>query len=54
MTAGHVCSRGAPISIFADLVLPFQRSLFALERTADYYVVAYTKIGPARSIACDF
>jgi hypothetical protein len=28
--------------------------LFALEKTADYYVVAYTKVGPTCSVAFNF
>ncbi len=53
-TSGSGLGAGAPSSHFYWLVLPLNDPLFALEKTADYYVVAYTKIGPTCSIACDF
>jgi len=33
---------------------PGANPLFALEKTADYYVVAYTKVGPTCSVAFNF
>jgi hypothetical protein len=35
-------------------VARWHQSLFALDKTAHYYVVAYTKIRPTCSIACNF
>jgi len=46
------CSTFAPSVVSCEAV--WHRSLFALDKTAHYYMVAYTKIRPTCSIACNF